>query len=384
MADRKRPEAGAPTLTQLADVRPESIAWAWPQRLARGKFTLVAGDPGLGKSRLLFDIAARVTTGAAWPDGSGRAPRGSVLLMLAEDGLADTVRPAIDAMGGDPRAVFVLNVTDASGTRPVDLARDLRALDAAIEDTKPELVGIDPITAFLGRTDSYKDAEVRALLAPLLAVVEQHHAALLGIAHLAKNAQRAALYRPGGSIAFVAAARLAFAVAADPDDEERRILAPLKANICQPAPSLAFRLPEGRVQWEADSVSFSAEALLAPRAPTRNHDALDQASAFLRELLANGPTPSDTVFKEARQLRISADTLRRAQKELGIKPRKRGIAGGWVWQLPETTAEDAEALSHRNVIPIFEDTHHNMPIFEDGEDAEDTHLLQAAMKRIPS
>ena len=155
-------------LIRLSDVQSETIDWIWPGRYARGKKTLIAGDPGLGKSSFLFDSAAALTKGAPWPDG-GYAPTGNVLFLLAEDGIADTVRPRIDDLGGDCSRVFILDaVKDVNGVpRPVNLARDLAILEAAIAEVQPVLVVIDPITAFLGKTDSYKDAEVRGLLAPL-------------------------------------------------------------------------------------------------------------------------------------------------------------------------------------------------------------------------
>ncbi len=242
----------------------EDIDWIWPGRLARGKKTLLAGDPGEGKSTVTIDIAARITKGAIWPDG-GRAPEGQVLILCAEDGIADTVRPRIDKHGGDASKVYVLEgVRDAGGVRHLNLALDLAALEQAIVQVQPQLVIIDPITAYLGKTDSYKDAEVRGMLAPILTLLGKYRAALLTVAHLSKDQQKAALHRPGGSIAFVAAARLVFAVATDPNDESRRILCPLKANICEKAPSLAFRLPDGAIAWDTEPVTLDAETLLRP------------------------------------------------------------------------------------------------------------------------
>ena len=96
--------AEGPVPVRLSDVEPEPIEWIWRNRLARGKKTLVAGDPGQGKSLLTIDITSRITCGGPWPD-SGRAAPGNVLFLCVEDGLADTVRPRIDAAGGDPSRV---------------------------------------------------------------------------------------------------------------------------------------------------------------------------------------------------------------------------------------------------------------------------------------
>lgn len=337
----------APILVRLSDVRAEPIDWLWTRRLALGKKTLIAGDPGLGKSWLTLDIGARITSGGAWPDG-GRVVPGDVLFMCAEDGLADTVRPRIDALGGNPERVFVLEgVKDSDGRRLLNLARDLSALERAIGEVAPRLVVIDPITAYLGRTDSYKDAEVRALLAPILAMLEKHRCALLTVAHLSKDQQRAALDRPGGSIAFVAAARLAFALASDQNDDTRRIPAPLKANICAKAPSLAFRLPDGRLEWERGHVSIDAETLLRPAPTTDTREDQTSADDLLRELLDDEslwPLEARQAREAAQAHGISERTLQRTARRLGIRIARLGFGRGgrWVWHRPTEPIPDRQ------------------------------------------
>jgi hypothetical protein len=116
-------------VTQLSTIEPEVVAWLWPARVARGKITVLAGDPGLGKSFVTLDVAARITTGRPWPDGGAVEP-GDVVLLSAEDGPADTIRPRIDALGGDPTRVYLVRaIRDADGERPVSLDRDLAAVE---------------------------------------------------------------------------------------------------------------------------------------------------------------------------------------------------------------------------------------------------------------
>src|SRR5262249_36843663 len=81
-----------PIITFLNTGEPEAVDWLWPGRMARGKYTLVAGEPGVGKTYMLTDVAARISRGSRWPDGS-RAEAGRVLYLTAEDGIADTIRP---------------------------------------------------------------------------------------------------------------------------------------------------------------------------------------------------------------------------------------------------------------------------------------------------
>jgi len=67
-----------------ADIAPEKIEWVWPGRIARGKQTLIAGDPGTGKRQVTISIAAAVTIGGDLPCEEGRAPRGNVIILSAE------------------------------------------------------------------------------------------------------------------------------------------------------------------------------------------------------------------------------------------------------------------------------------------------------------
>src|SRR5690554_6462321 len=85
---------------ELSSVVSQTTKWLWKGRVPLGKLTLLAGDPGLGKSFLTVDLAARVTSGKAWPDGSPGC-RGSVIFLNAEDELEDTICPRLEKAGAD-------------------------------------------------------------------------------------------------------------------------------------------------------------------------------------------------------------------------------------------------------------------------------------------
>ena len=329
---------GRAIVTRLDGVVAESVSWLWPARLARGKFTLVSGEPGIGKSFLTMDMTARISTGRAWPDGPA-APCGPVLVLSAEDGISDTIRPRVDLLGGDPSNVFILEaIREGHDTRrPASLVRDLDQLTRVVEEIRPLLVVIDPVTAYLGKTDTHRDAEVRSALAPVIALAERKQFALVAVGHLSKDAQRAALHRPGGSIGFVASARLVFAVAADPTDTERRILVPLKANIAAPAPALAYRVDAAGLSWESGPVSLDADTLLRAQ-PGDREDSID-AVGLVRELLADAsawPMDAKQAMDAAQAHGIHERSLRRAAKQLGIRIERSGFGRGgrWIWHRP--------------------------------------------------
>ena len=350
-----------PVLTCLADVKPEPVRWLWPRRIALGKLTLLVGDPGLGKSFITLDMAARISRGTFWPDCPDVAnPVGGVVLLSAEDDLADTIRPRLDAAGADVRRIMALEavrVADVEGTTerqiPFDLAADLDALEDAIRQTNGcRLVVLDPITAYLGRTDSHKNAEVRGLLAPLSDLARRYGVAVVAVTHLRKG-DGPAMYRAMGSLAFVAAARAAFAVCRDRDDltGRRRFVLPIKNNIGNDETGLAYRL-EARwsanampvVQWEAEPVEVSVDDVLAfqpSKNPGPDPTERDEAAEWLQDALTEGPQPSKELLARAKKDGISEGTLKRAKRELGVRASKDGWEGGWTWRLSPDANEGA-------------------------------------------
>jgi hypothetical protein len=342
-----------PVVTTLADVTAEPVRWSWPGRIARGKLNLLAGEPGEGKSTMTLDLAARITRpDASMPDGVP-APDGSVLLLSAEDGLRDTIRPRLDACGADLQRVHALTATrDLDGTeRALELGRDLPQLEVAIERYAPALVVIDPLSAYLGRADTWRDSEVRSLLSPLASLAERNDCAVLGVLHLNKSVSSRVLHRIMGSIGFVAAARIVLAVARDPDDDTRRLLLPAKNNLAPPAETLAFRLEDGRMVWEDGPVKgVTADSVLGESTVDRSERR--DAEAFLRELLADGePMSASDVLKAAKSNGISERTLRRTKSRLHVRSKLVGFGrdGQWQWWLPVSLQSEVAQVCPREV-----------------------------------
>ena len=333
----------------LADVRPERLEWLSRGRLAAGKVTVLDGDPGLGKSSLLCEWAARLSRGEALPDGRADRPRG-VVLLTAEDGLADTVRPRLEAAGGDlARVVAVEGVPDgtAEGRLP-QIPGDLPAIERLLTAVDGALLIVDPLVAYLDPAlNSHHDQDVRRALWPLKLLGERTGAAVVAVRHLTKGTGANALYRGGGSIGIIGAARCGLLLAADPDDPTVRVLAAHKANLAQPPPSLAFRLepvPNSdvtRLVWLGES-PHGANGLLAGTDQTER-SALEDAEDWLRSELSGGPVPARRIEALAKRAGISPRTLRRARKSLGVVTRRAGFGpGGWsVWCLVGTDPSGA-------------------------------------------
>ena len=347
-----KPAANGPMLVPLSTVEMKPVPWLWPGYLARGAVHLLVGDPDKGKTLAALDLAARITTGAAWPDGVTNAHgTQSVIVLSAEDSSSYTIRPRVEAAGGDSGRVHVLSAESAEAG--ISLSRDLEQIDAAIEATGATLVIIDPLSAYMPGIDTYRDNEVRATLAPFVALAQRRAATVIGIVHMSKNVERSAMQRVLGSTAFTALSRGTFMVAQDPDDGDRRVFLSVKFNLGRKPAGLAFKptgttiqTPESgtihsvRAVWESEPIDLHPDEVLRRLADVGSSKHATEAA--LRELLANGPVLAKDA--EAR-LGASEATLRRARKRLGVDSMRDPadtMHGPYYWLPPRWAGPDRE------------------------------------------
>lgn len=356
--------AGALSILNADEIVARNIEFIWKDRLARGKHTAMAGLGGKGKSQIFYDICARITKGAKWPDG-GRAPKGTVIILSAEDGPADVMVPRLIAAGADLKLVKIVKATrDDKGEHKFSLQTDLDKLRALCEQIKRSpnippvmLIGFDPISSYMGGDlDTHRNSAVRSVLDPVTQLAEDVQCAVLSISHFNKGSNSQAINRVMESAAFVNAPRASFGVFDDPDNigaddgaAPSRLFLPLKTNIGKLAQGWRYHIEEAyagtdekgrtivtsRIVWDgaADLTADEVVQMEGERGAPR----LDEASDFLREYLAQGPRPASDVKAEAEARGITEDTLRRARGKLRVKSEAvKGVPrGGWLWSLTE-------------------------------------------------
>lgn len=332
--------ARLPVVVRLADVEPEAVDWLWYPYIPRGKLTLLEGDPSAGKTWLALTIAAIVSRGWPWPDVEDGIPRSghepeAVLYMTAEDGIADTIRPRLDAAGADVSRVYCLTASrDADGAEHSVTLRDVDVLDAALSENKPALLAVDPLQAYLGAdVDMHRANEVRPVLAAFARLAERHGCAVLCIRHLSKARAERALYRGLGSIDFAAAARSVLLAARDPEHDNRRAVVHLKSSCAPEGGSIGYLIEAGRLQWTGKS-DLTAAAANAPEADDEERSAIADAVDYLRAALAEGSRAAKQLQRDAREAGISERTLWRAKRALGVRARRQVGGGAWVWDPP--------------------------------------------------
>jgi len=245
----------------LSDIQERQLHWLWEKRILRGKLTLLDADPGLGKSLITLDLAARITAGRPMPDGTPGL-QGNVILIAPEDDIADTIKPRVLAAGGDPSRIRVLTVIthpDPSTGRlhleRFTLPTHFNTLFQSVERTKAVLVIIDPLISVLDRNISVShDQDMRSVLPSLAGLALYADCAFLLVRHLNKGSLNNPLYRGSGSIGIIASARTGLLVVRDPNDENKRVLTTTKNNLSAKAPNLVYNIttnPEGipTINW---------------------------------------------------------------------------------------------------------------------------------------
>ncbi len=324
------------TLLRGSEIKPEPVAWLWDGWLARGKMHILGGAPGTGKTTIAMALAATVSAGGRWPDGTSVAAR-NVVIWSGEDDPADTLVPRLRMSGADMSHVyFISDVKEGSGSRSFDPARDMETLRRKLAEIGgAKLLIIDPIVSAVSG-DSHKNAEVRRGLQPLADLAASEDCAALGITHLSKGTGgRDPLERLTGSIAFGAVARLVFIATKHRDEENdgrtTRLFLRVKSNIGLDSGGFEYELEDcelrdypgirtARVLWRGPVQGDARELLALAEAGADESDegaALAEAKQFLTDLLADGPVSTEQIKADAANAGVSWSNFAASEKSVG-------------------------------------------------------------------
>jgi DNA polymerase len=307
--------------TLAADEEMEALDWIWPGRYALGKIGLLVGLPDEGKGLALSDIMARITRGLPWPCDEGQAPIGNVVLLTAEDDINDTIIPRLAAAGADRNRVTIIRMMrEGSEQRMFSLISDLSPLrQKVIELGNVRMILIDPITAYLGigKIDSFRATDVRAVLGPLKELAAELRLSILAVMHFNKKVDITnVLLRISDSLAYGAAARHVYGVIDDPDNA-RKLFVKGKNNLApRDQKTLAFGFAEREVGvdkrtaasirapyivWHTEPVDITATEAMQAAAESKSPGARDNAKQFLQALLSDGPVASKKCKKRPKK-----------------------------------------------------------------------------------
>jgi putative DNA primase/helicase len=340
----------------------EPVLWLWPEWIAAGKLHVLAGAPSTGKTTLALSLAAVITSGGDWPDGTRCADPGDVLIWSGEDDPADTLSPRLVAAGADLECVhFVGSVIDEENDRrSFDPARDMGRLQDTVAKTSitPRLLIVDPIVCAVAG-DSHKNAETRRGLQPLVDFGRQFGVAVIGISHFSKGSfGRDPLERVTGSLAFGALPRIVFGTAMDKssDGHDRRILVRAKSNLGPSGGGFAYELVNAdlesgqrtvTVRW-LERLQGDAHAIFAQAEPAEDDCSMTgEAVDLLSDMLADDRVDSNIVKQWAAQADISKKALRVAREKLHVEVQREGYGAETktYWRLPTPSVVPSEGTS---------------------------------------
>jgi hypothetical protein len=343
------------------EIKPQPLSWLWCNHIVLGSLNLIEGDPGLGKSLLVSEIAARLSRGDPMPFCNGPAMRGQTILCCAEDPADTVIRPRLEAAGADLDLVHDLRHADGRPFRfPTDvpeLRKVVEFLNAQRPDVPVRFVAIDPADAHIDRgaiKTKVLTEETRQAFMPLAAVGEEFQFAPTIVRHWSKAADtRNIKTRGSGDMQVLATARSALCVVPHPELPNTSVVAQVKGNYQGQVVALAYTFeelpaPDGdggvlvnelgqevktcRICWtgtvEIDLESFNERQTKRQR-----------ARRLILRMIQQGWRLATEIEEAARKADISPKTLQRAKNDLGVKSAKEAgaLAGPWYWGPKEAT-----------------------------------------------
>lgn len=313
-------------LIRMSDIETEQVRWLWYPFIPYGKVTIIQGDPGEGKTSFVLAMIALLTTGKPLPEESVVAEPISVIYQSAEDGLADTIKPRLEASGADCSRVLVIDEADK------ELTLCDERLEQAVRETGAKLIVLDPLQAYLGdNVDMHRANEVRPIFKRLRAMADRTGCAIILIGHMNKAQGLKSSYRGLGSIDFRAAARSVLLVGRLKSDTTVRVVAHDKSSLAPEGRSIAFSLDaDNGFQW-IGHCDVSVDDVLSGTGSVQTKTALMEDE--LRKMLVN-PVPAEEIFKRAAELGISERTVNIAKKNVGVDTEK--VGNRWHWRLSDS------------------------------------------------
>jgi putative DNA primase/helicase len=335
-------------LRSFDTIEAKPIEWLWRKRIVDGGLTILTGPVGNTKSLLSIDIAARVSLGSRWPDNTGNAPKGGVILFGGEDEAESVLAPRLIWAGADRSMIRHCSGAAVRGRDyddPMKLEHDIGLLREALDEF-PEcrLIVFDPLSDYIDG-DQNSGAEVRAAVMPLVKLAQDRKVAVLAVCHQTKKNELGAVLRIAGSTAFSQIARVIIAVGDDPEDEtetfdRRRVAIVAKGNYGGEHTGQAYRLKrpdcdaEGvRLEWiDAEVVMRADELVRRPSGGAAHQEKRNNAVNRLQEILAAGEVPATEATAAMEEAGFGLRQIKSAVHALGVIKRKTRAA--WCWGLP--------------------------------------------------
>lgn len=331
---------------KLSKVRASKQKWLWTGRIPLGALTDLSGDPAQAKSRIVWDLAARLSSGRPMPGEHSPHPPAGVVLVQTEDDVGATVMPTLREMGADLERILAHDPSRSRGN-PLTLPDEIEHVRVAVNQVQAKLVVVDNASSIF-RCNFNDNRSVREVLRPLADLAATLQLAVVIVRHLRKASSKSTLHSGAGSIAWSATARSGLFATSDPttSDQYKHLLVQTKSNLVG-AKTIAYQTVKIAncvgIQWGSE-LAVTARDL--DGGADVEHTKLADAVEVLYSILLNGPMSVSDIRYRAREAGVSFRTLERAKVVLGVRSERRRVSSTfsyWVWTLPN---EESPLLAH--------------------------------------
>ncbi len=319
-------------IIKASEVNPKEVNWLWYPYIPFGKVTLLQGDPGDGKSKLMLELSAILTKGGPLPfaDAVNGHPPMTVIYQTTEDDAEDTVVPRFISSGGDLEKLVFIKEDKKNLTFGDERIKE------AILRTKAKLLILDPLSSYIGDDCSLNSAnETRAEFNHLIEVAKETGCAIVIVSHMNKLRETSPLYRTSGSIDIAGAARsiLAITRTANKEDPSERLLVQVKSNLAPTGSAILFQVVEKGIVF-LDEIEMTAEEAFSALGPKigRPSEKLDAATAFIKDMLKDGRMLATECEAKLEAAGFKKSTIKKAKRNAGVSSEKGGFI--WYWTLP--------------------------------------------------
>ena len=345
-------------IKSFAQVVEKEVSWLLKGVIPMGEVSVIAGNPGEGKSFLTSWLAAAVSGDQPTNFRDEPIPQGVAIICNAEDtdGLIKTrLRQNRANMERVKTIKYVLVSDRASGEetitkQPITLEKIDEFRETFQKNPECKLLVVDPVSAHWGNTNGNNGSVVRKIIAQLKSLAEEFGVAIVLVTHLNKSGSKDVFIRTSGSGGLLAAVRAGWLLSTG--ESELRTIACIKSNVSASKTGFTFEIEDGQVAIVDKEVDVTANDLLqeAHKKGAANkgekETARYKAADWLREFLKGGRKPAGSesccepgsVYYESYAAGHAWRTIRRASEDLKIRKLKEcGIS---YWEL----SDDQKAL----------------------------------------
>lgn len=313
-------------IINMADIEATEVKWLWYPYIPYGKITIIQGDPGEGKTTLILNLAAMLSKGEKLPESKRVSEPINIIYQTAEDGLADTVKPRLEAAKADSKRIMVIDETN------IELSMTDIRLETAISQTNAKMVILDPLQAYIGASvDMHRANEIRPVMKHLADVAQKYQCAIVLIGHMNKSINMKSSYRGLVSIDIPASARSVLLVGRIKDNPTIRVMAQIKSSLAHEGDPIAFELNKETGFKFIGKYDISVDDLING---TSTVSKVKQAETLIMDILSDGNArPQKQLQQQAKFRNISERTLNEAKKNLGVQSFRSNNV--WYWKVSQ-------------------------------------------------